>query len=91
MQNGPTRRRTIEFEPAPGWQDAPQTLDAIPLPVQAAPRPHTNLRPGALTFPDVDQLSFRVHDEATWRELLPYSLLGFAGGWLILGLISWLV
>ena len=74
-----------------GWQDAPQTLDAIPMPTTGQPRPHSHLRPGAVTFPDVGELSFRVADEASWRELMPYSLLGFLGGWVVLGLLSWLL
>ena len=95
MQQGPTRRKTIEFEAAPGWQDAPQTLDALPLPVPGgAPRPHANLAPGAVTFPDMGSLSFRVSaagDAAEWRELLPYSAMGFVGGWVVLGLLTWLL
>ena len=90
MQHGPTRRKTVEFEAVPGWQGAPQTLDAIPLPATSTrPRPHANLRPGAVTFPDVGGLSFRVTDDAGWRDLLPYSVIGFTSGWVFLGLISW--
>ena len=91
MQQRPTRRETIEFEAVPGWQDAPQTLDALPVPSRnVEPRPHAHLRPGAVTFPDVGGLSFRVGEEADWREFLPYSVFGFVAGWLVLGLISWL-
>ena len=91
MQQGPIRRKTVEFEAAPGWQDAPQTLDTIPLRSPSTrPRPHAHLRDGAVTFPDVGELSFRVAEDATWRELLPYSLVGFVAGWVVLGLLSWL-
>ena len=92
MQQGPTRRKTIEFEAAPGWQDAPQTLDTLPVPSgEEGLRPHVNLKAGAVTFPDVGALSFRVagEQEADWRAMLPYSIAGFALGWIILGFISW--
>jgi hypothetical protein len=91
MQQGPIRRKTIEFEAVAGWQGAPQTLNVLPLASRhGQPRPHANLRAGAVTFPDVGSLSFRVSEEAEWREFLPYSFLGFVGGWVVLGLLSWL-
>jgi hypothetical protein len=91
MQQRPLRPKTIEFEAAPGWRDAPQTLSTLPVPAHGdPPRPHANLRAGAVTFPDVGELSFRVAEDADWREFIPYSVMGLIGGWAILGALSWL-
>ena len=92
MQNGPTRRQTVEFQAYPGWEGAPQTMDIIPVPALRTPqRPHANLRHGAMTFLDVANQSFRLEESSDWRDLLPYSVGGFVAGWLILGVIAWLM
>jgi len=42
-----------------------------------------------MTFPDVARRSFRRDEASGWRDLLPYSAVGFVAGWVFLALIAW--
>ena len=89
MQQRPIRRQTAEFVGRPGWNDAPQTMDAIPLPPsRPQARPHHHLRDGAMTFVDVADLSFRRDGDGDLRELWPYSAVGFIAGAILLALVA---
>jgi hypothetical protein len=90
MQRGTIRRPTMEFVSQPGWQAAPQTMAVIPLaPARRPTRPELHLRTGALTYPDVARRSFRLEAPSDWRDLWPYSLVGFVAGSMLLGFMFW--